>query len=52
MNLEEIQIDNIEITDEQLQSLYMYLSMTFDTMDEEQQKFWNYVMEKIDPEYD
>ena len=38
MNLEDIKIDDSKITEDQLEALYIYLSMTYDTMDEEEKK--------------
>jgi hypothetical protein len=51
MNLEDIKIDDSKITEEQLEALYIYLSMTYDTMDEEEKKAWHYIMKKIDNEF-
>ena len=51
MNLEDIKIDDSKITEDQLEALYIYLSMTYDTMDEEEKKAWYYIMNKIDKEF-
>ena len=51
MNLEDIQIDDSKITEEQLESLYVYLSMTFDTMTDDEKQAWYYIMQKIDKEF-
>lgn len=44
--------ENIEFTEEHLQAIYLYIAMHYDDMDIEEQVYWNYVLEKIDPEYD
>lgn len=51
MNLEDIQIDESKITEEQLESLYVYLSMTYDTMTDDEKQAWYYIMQKIDKEF-
>lgn len=51
MNLEDIQIDESKITEEQLESLYIYLSMMYDTMNEEEKIVWYHIMKKIDKEF-
>jgi hypothetical protein len=51
MNLEDIEIDQSKITEEQLESLYVYLSMTYDTMTDDEKQAWYYIMKKIDSEF-
>jgi hypothetical protein len=51
MNLEDIKIDDSKITEEQLESLYVYLSMTFDTMNNDEKQAWYYIMKKIDNQF-
>lgn len=49
-----MQIENnkeIEINEDQLQALYMYISMHFDEMKDEEKKAWFEVMEKIDKDF-
>jgi len=51
MNLEDIQIDENKITEEQLESLYIYLSLSYETMSDDEKKVWYYIMKKIDSEF-
>lgn len=40
-----------EITEEQLEALYIYLSFTFDNMNKDEQLFWIELMKKLDKEF-
>ena len=51
MQVEDFQIDGDKITEEQLNALYIYLSMTFDTMKDEEKMMWYQIMQKIDKEF-
>ena len=51
MNLEEIEIDENKITKDQLEALYIYLSMTYDTMSNDEKQAWYHIMQKIDKEF-
>ena len=51
MKLEDFQIEGDKITEEQLNALYIYLSMTYDTMKDEEKTMWYQIMEKIDNEF-
>lgn len=51
MQVEDFQIDGDKITEEQLNALYIYLSMTFDTMKNEEKTMWYQIMQKIDKEF-
>ena len=51
MQVEDFQIDGDKITEEQLNALYIYLSMTFDTMKDEEKTMWYQIMKKIDKEF-
>jgi hypothetical protein len=51
MQAEDFQIDGDKITEEQLNALYIYLSMTFDTMKDEEKSMWYQIMQKIDKEF-
>ena len=51
MNLEDIKIDDSKITEEQLESIYVYLSITFDTMTDDEKQAWYYIMQKIDIQF-
>ena len=46
---EEIEIS--EISQEQLQAIYVFLSINYEDMTTEEKLYWNYILEKIDPEY-
>ena len=50
MQVEDFQIDGDKITEEQLNALYIYLSMTFDSMKDEEKNMWYQIMQKIDKE--
>ena len=52
MQLEEFEINGDKITEEQLNALYIYLSMTFDTMKDEEKQTWYHIMKQIDKEFD
>ena len=51
MQLEDIQIEGDKITEEQLEALYIYLSMSYDTMKDEEKKVWYQIMKQIDKEF-
>ena len=51
MQVEDFQIEGDKITEEQLNALYIYLSMTFDTMKNEEKMMWYQIMQKIDKEF-
>jgi hypothetical protein len=51
MQVEDFQIDGDKITEEQLNELYIYLSMTFDSMKDEEKILWYQIMQKIDKEF-
>jgi hypothetical protein len=51
MKLEDFQIEGDKITEEQLNALYIYLSMTYDTMKDEEKTMWYQIMKKIDIEF-
>lgn len=48
----EIQGANRELTDSELQGLYIYLSVQFDSMSDEQKLFWIETMKTLDPDFD
>lgn len=48
----QFEISDNEITEEQLQALYIYLSMNYDNMKEDEKLLWYEVMKKIDKEFD
>jgi hypothetical protein len=51
MQLEDFQIEGDKITEEQLEALYIYLSMTYDTMKDEEKQTWYNIMKQIDKEF-
>lgn len=54
MNIEDIKnikIEGNKITEEELDSLYIYLSLTYHTMTKEEQVFWYEIMQKLDEEF-
>lgn len=51
MKLEDFQIEGDKITEEQLNALYIYLSMTFDTMKDDEKQAWYHIMKQIDKEF-
>lgn len=51
MQLEDFQIEGDKITEEQLNALYIYLSMTYDTMKDEEKQMWYNIMKQIDKEF-
>ena len=45
--------DNKElITEEELQALYVYLSIQFESMNDQQKLLWIETMKSLDPEFD
>jgi hypothetical protein len=51
MQVEDFQIDGDKITEEQLNALYIYLSIMFDTMEDTEKLAWYQIMQKIDKEF-
>jgi hypothetical protein len=51
MKLEDLKLDNSKLTDNQIQALYMYLSMDYESMDADEKKAWYYIMQNIDKEF-
>jgi hypothetical protein len=49
VNIEDIQKG--EITDEELQGIYIYLSMYYNQMTLEEKRTWYDLMQKLDPEF-
>jgi hypothetical protein len=47
----EFEISDSQITEEQLQALYIYLSLNFQSMKEEEKLMWFELMKKIDLEF-
>lgn len=51
MNLDDIKIDDSKITEKELEAIYIYLSMSFDTMTKEEKLTWINIMQKIDKQF-
>jgi hypothetical protein len=51
MKIQDIEIEGNKLTEDQLQALYIYLSMNYESMDENEKKAWYLIMEKIDKEF-
>lgn len=51
MQQEQQEILEKQLSEEELQAVYIYLAMHYEDMEEEEKQYWNYIMEKIDPEY-
>jgi hypothetical protein len=47
----EIQGENRQLIEQELQGLYIYLSMQFDQMSNEQKLFWIETMKNLDPDF-
>jgi hypothetical protein len=39
-------------TEKELNSLYAYLSITWEEMDEDEKNFWSEIMSKVDPDFE
>ena len=52
MNIENKETIKPELTEEELQGLYMYLSMHYEELTEEEKKNWTLIMMELDPEFD
>lgn len=50
MELEKNQ-NEINITESQLQALYLYISMYFDEMNDSEKEGWHNIMKEIDKEF-
>lgn len=46
-----MQEEEINITEEQLQAIYIYLSMAYSTMTQEEKDAWYNILSKIDSEF-
>jgi hypothetical protein len=51
MNIENKETIKPELTEEELQGLYMYLSMHYEELTEEEKKNWTLIMMELDPEF-
>ena len=44
--------EKYSLTEEELQSLYVYLAMQFETMSDDEKLLWIETMKTLDPEFD
>ena len=44
-------VDHQEISEEQIESLYIFLSISWETFTDDEKEYWKIIMEKIDPEF-
>jgi len=51
MNIENKETIKPQLTEEELQGLYMYLSMNYEEFTEEEKMNWTLVMKELDPEF-
>jgi arsenate reductase-like glutaredoxin family protein len=51
MNIENKETIKQQLTEEELQGLYMYLSMNYEDMNNEEKKYWYELMNELDPEF-
>lgn len=51
MDTENKEINKPNLTEEELQGLYMYLSMHFEEFTQEQKNVWILLMKQLDPEF-
>lgn len=40
-----------ELSEEQLQALYIYIAMNYESFDDGEKEYWKLIMEKLDPEF-
>ena len=45
------EIKYLEISEDELQAIYIYLAMNYEEMTMDEKLYWTYILEKIDPEY-
>jgi hypothetical protein len=51
MNTENKETEKPQLTEEELQGMYMYLSMNYEQMTQEQKDTWIMLMNELDPEF-
>jgi hypothetical protein len=51
MNIENKETNKHQLTDEELQGVYMYLSMHYEQMTQEQKNIWVVLMNELDPQF-
>jgi succinate dehydrogenase flavin-adding protein (antitoxin of CptAB toxin-antitoxin module) len=51
MNTENKETNKPQLTEEELQGMYMYLSMHYEQMTQEEKNTWIILMNELDPEF-
>jgi hypothetical protein len=51
MNTENKETEKPQLTEEELQGMYMYLSMNYEQMTQEEKNIWTMLMNELDPEF-
>jgi len=51
MNTENKQTNKSQLTEDELQGIYLYLSMYYEQMTQEQKNTWIVLMNEFDPEF-
>ena len=51
MNTENKETNKPQLTEEELQGMYMYLSMHYEQMTQEEKNTWIVLMNELDPEF-
>ena len=51
ISAERIKLDAKQLSEEELDAIYFYLSLEFDSMKEEDQIFWSDLLSKIDKKF-
>jgi hypothetical protein len=44
-------IEQQEISEEEIEAIYIFLSISWETFTDEEKEYWKIIMEKIDPEF-
>ena len=44
-------IEQQEISEEEIEAIYIFLSISWETFTDEEKQYWKIIMEKIDPEF-
>ena len=44
-------IKDIELTEEDLEGIYMFLAMSYEDFSDEEKLYWNIIMEKLDKNF-
>lgn len=44
-------IEQQEISEEEIEAIYVFLSISWETFTDEEKEYWKIIMENIDPEF-